>query len=343
MCWQSSMRWLRSSLNQRAPTNLKQSQSQSQNQRQKRPQVPQITGGFLNVNKDPGMTSMDVLRNIKRITGQKKVGHGGTLDPDATGVLPVAIGKATRFLELVLSGRKTYVIMVNLGSATNTYDASGEVTDCSDASGVTREMIETALDSFRGDIEQVPPMFSALKRDGVPLYKLARQGIEVEREARPVTVYRLSIASWDHPEFRLEIDCSSGFYARSLAHDVGKAVGTHAHLTTLVRTKASGFEIGPAVSLADLEELASEDRWQDAILPIDVVLPDLPSVAMNPLTVDQIRNGQSVRASLKEIDATKVVEGDLVRVYDSEGMFIATAQYDPTGPWWKPDKVISPA
>ena len=286
---------------------------------------------------------MDVLRQIKRITGQKKVGHGGTLDPDATGVLPVAIGKATRFLELVLSGRKTYVIMVKLGNATNTYDASGEITDSSDASGVTREMIENALDSFRGDIKQVPPMFSALKREGVPLYKLARQGIEVEREARPVTVYRLSVVSWNHPEFGLEIDCSSGFYARSLAHDVGVAVRTHAHLTTLVRTKASGFEIEPAVSLDDLESLANEDRWEDAILPIDAVLSDLPRVAMNPLTEDQIRNGQSVRATSKEVVDMNVQEGDLVRVYDSEGAFIATAQYDSAGPWWKPDKVISPA
>ncbi len=285
---------------------------------------------------------MDVLRQIKRITGQKKVGHGGTLDPDATGVLPVAIGKATRFLELVLTGRKTYVITVKLGFATNTYDASGEMTETSDASGVTRESVEAALDAFRGDIKQVPPMFSALKRDGVPLYKLARQGIEVEREARPVTVYRLEIASWEHPDFGLEIDCSSGFYARSLAHDLGAAVGTHAHLTTLVRTKASGFEIGPAVTLEDLETLSTEDRWQDAILPIDAVLANLPSVAMNPLTEDQIRNGQSVRATSKEVDGTGVHEGDLVRVYDSEGSFIATAQYDPTGPWWKPDKVISP-
>lgn len=320
------------------PINLK------QDQRPKRPQVPQVIGGFLNVNKDAGMTSMDVLRQIKRITGQKKVGHGGTLDPDATGVLPVAIGKATRFLELVLSGRKTYVITVRLGSSTNTYDASGEVTDSSDASGVTREMVEDALDGFRGDIEQVPPMFSALKRDGVPLYKLARQGIEVERKARPVTVYGLSIANWDHPDFGLEIDCSSGFYARSLAYDLGGAVGTHAHLTTLVRTKASGFEIGQAISLDDLESLASADRWQeDAVLPIDAVLSDLPRVAMNPLTGDQIRNGQSVRATSKEVDGANVEEGDLVRVYDSEGVFIATAEFDPSGPFWKPDKVISPA
>ena len=336
MYWLSSIRLPKSCLKERELTNLKQSQIP------RGPQVTQITGGFLIVSKTPDMTSMDVVRQIKRITGQKKVGHGGTLDPDATGVLPVAIGKATRFLELVLSGDKTYVIMVKLGSATNTYDASGEITESSDASGVTREMVGDALDNFRGDIKQIPPMFSALKRDGVPRYKLARQGIEVEREARPVTVHRLSIASWDHPAFGLEIECSSGFYARSLAHDVGAVVGTHAHLTTLVRTKASSFEINSAVSLDDLESLANEERWQDAILPIDVVLSELPSINMNPLTEDQIRNGQSVRATSREVDTTNVQEGDLVRVYDSGGAFIATAQYDPTGPWWKPDKVISP-
>ena len=147
MYWLSSIRLPKSCLKERELTNLKQSQIP------RGPQVTQITGGFLNVRKTPDMTSMDVVRQIKRITGQKKVGHGGTLDPDATGVLPVAIGKATRFLELVLSGDKTYVIMVKLGSATNTYDASGEITESSDASGVTREMVGDALDNFRGDIK----------------------------------------------------------------------------------------------------------------------------------------------------------------------------------------------
>jgi tRNA pseudouridine55 synthase len=306
------------------------------------PTVAQHPGGFLNLNKDAGMTSMDVLRRLKRITGQKKTGHGGTLDPDATGILPVAIGKATRFLSQVLGDGKTYRIRVRMGEATTTYDASGDLTDRSDPAGVTRDAIEEALNAFRGDILQVPPMFSALKRDGTPLYKLARQGIEVERDPRPVTVHRAEITEWDHPEFSLEIDCSSGFYARSLAHDLGLAVGTHAHLQSLVRTAVGDFTLENSVALADLERLAQDGRWAEALLPIDSVLADLPRVVMNPLTEELVRNGQPVRATPREIEAAALEAGGLARVYDAQGEFIATASFDPTGPWWKPDKVISP-
>ncbi len=303
----------------------------------------QITGGFLNVNKGAGLTSMDVLRRIKRITGQQKVGHAGTLDPDATGVLPVAIGKATRFVDHVVHGRKRYSLTVRLGSATDTYDASGDVTASSDASSSTQADVMEKLPEFTGELMQVPPMYSAIKRGGTPLYKLARQGVEVEREPRAVSVYELKMSGWSHPEFDLEVECGSGFYARSLAHDLGVALGTHAHLLSLVRTRVGEFLIDDAVSLEELQAAADRGEWEKQVGPIDAVLGHLPPISLNPLTEDQFRHGQSVRATQREVDASRVTPGALVRIYDSEGSLIATATYDPSGPWWKPDKVIAPA
>ncbi len=303
----------------------------------------QITGGFLNVNKGAGLTSRDVLRRIKRITGQQKVGHAGTLDPDATGVLPVAIGKATKFIDQVMQGRKQYSMTVRLGSATDTYDASGEVTASSDASSITEADVMEKLPLFTGELKQVPPMYSAIKRNGTPLYKLARQGVEVEREPRAVSVYELTMPGWSHPEFDLEIECGSGFYARSLAHDLGEALGTHAHLLSLVRTRVGDFLIDDAATLEELQEAADQDEWEEQVRPIDAVLRHLPPISLNPLTEDEFRHGQPVRAMPRDVDASRVTPGALVRVYDSEGVLIATATYDASGPWWKPDRVIAPA
>ncbi len=305
--------------------------------------VRQITGGFLNVNTGAGLTSMDVLRRIKRITGQQKVGHAGTLDPDATGVLPVAIGKATKFVDHVMQGRKRYSMTVRLGSATDTYDASGVVTASSDASSITEADVAAKLPDFTGELTQIPPMYSAIKRNGTPLYKLARQGVEVEREPRAVSVYELTMPGWSHPDFDLEIECGSGFYARSLAHDLGEALGTHAHLLSLVRTRVGEFLIDDAVTLEDLQAVADRDEWEEQVRPIDFVLRHLPPITLNPLMEGQFRNGQPVRATPREVDATRVAPGALVRIYDSEGVLIATATYDPSGPWWKPDRVIAPA
>jgi tRNA pseudouridine55 synthase len=305
--------------------------------------VRQIAGGFLNVNKGAGLTSMDVLRRIKRITGQQKVGHAGTLDPDATGVLPVAIGKATKFIDHVMNGRKRYSMTVRLGSATDTYDASGEVTASSDVSSITQADVMEKLPDFSGELSQVPPMYSAIKRNGMPLYKLARQGVEVEREPRAVSVYELKMLDWSHPEFDLEIECGSGFYARSLAHDLGEALGAHAHLFSLVRTRVGEFLIDDAVTLEELQAAADRGEWAEHVRPIDAVLQHLSSISLNPLTEDQFRHGQPVRVTQREVDASRVMPGALVRIYDSDGSLIATATYDPSGPWWKPDKVIAPA
>ena len=175
-------------------------------------------GGYLNVNKPAEWTSTDVVRKLKGMTKVKKIGHGGTLDPIATGVLPICLGYGTRFAEMILLGTKEYRITLQLGVATNTYDSEGDVTAEADFSKVTQQNAENALEAFRGKFDQTPPMFSAVKHQGKRLYELARQGIEVERKSRKVEVMRLELTRWEPPEVDLEVECSHGFYARSLAH-----------------------------------------------------------------------------------------------------------------------------
>ena len=190
----------------------------------RRQQAPRIDG-ILNIDKPYGITSMDVVRRVKRASGQRRVGHGGTLDPIATGVIPVCMGQATRLMEDVVGGAKTYLAGVELGVSTNTYDALGEVTGRRDASGVTLTDIEGALPAFTGDILQVPPMYSALKREGKRLYDLARAGVEVEREARPVTVHSIALREWAPPVVTLEVECGKGVLCAVAGARPGEGAG----------------------------------------------------------------------------------------------------------------------
>ncbi len=299
--------------------------------------------GFLNINKDAGLTSMDVVRVVKRLTGQRKVGHGGTLDPAATGVLPICIGRATKFLNLVLDGHKQYTMRVRLGVATDTYDALGNPTSECDPASVSRDQVEAALEQFRGDIEQVPPMYSAIKHQGTPLYKLARQGIEVERTPREVQVISLELREWEPPDLVLEVECGRGFYARSLAHDLGQAVGNAAHLQSLVRSRVGPFVLDDAISTRELDELVKLGNWEGQLYPIDFVLTHLPAVELNPLNEERMRQGQPIRAGVGSSALPGAQFGQRARIYSDHGELIAVARYDPSGPWWRPEKVVSPA
>ena len=213
--------------------------------------------GLLNVDKPPGWTSFDVVAFVRKQTGVRRVGHAGTLDPAATGVLPVCLGQATRVVEYLVDATKTYVATVRLGRVTDTYDADGAVQSEADASGVSREAVEAALDRFRGLIEQRPPPFSALKRDGVPLYKLARAGQAAEAAPRRVTIYRLDITKYEPPLLSLEIECGKGTYVRSLAHDLGASLGVGGSLASLVRTRVGPFALADAI---DIEALRPRPR-----------------------------------------------------------------------------------
>lgn len=306
-------------------------------------QQTRIVSGFLNIDKGPGMMSMDVLRRIKRMTGLKKVGHGGTLDPDATGVLPVCVGRATRFIDLVVDGHKQYTMTVRLGTTTDTYDASGTVTTRCDPSSITREQVETALDAFRGEIEQIPPMYSAIKYKGRRLYKLAREGIEVERAPKRLTVTSLELTEWSPPDFVLEVVCGRGFYARSLAHDLGHALHGAAHLLNLVRGRVGPFRLGDSVTLDELEKRVKLGNWLELMYPVDFVLEHLPAIVVDPLNEEHIRQGRPVRAGVGGRNDLQQEGGQRARIYGSEGELIAVARYDPSGPWWRPEKVVSPA
>jgi tRNA pseudouridine55 synthase len=208
--------------------------------------------GILLIDKPQGMTSHDVVRRVRRLLRTRRVGHTGTLDPLATGVLPVAVGEATRIVQFLMEGDKTYRAVLKLGEITTTQDAEGEVLERRPVEGITVEAVIAAARSFAGVIHQLPPMYSALKKDGVPLYRLARQGIEVERESREVRIDRLQILDVDLPLVTLEVDCSKGTYVRTLCHDLGLALGTGAHLVALRRTRSGSFTEADCVKLEQL-------------------------------------------------------------------------------------------
>lgn len=300
-----------------------------------------FAGGYINVNKPQEWTSTDVVRKLKGVTGIKKIGHGGTLDPVATGVLPVCLGAGTRFAEMVLLGTKEYRITVTLGAATDTYDCEGNVTEEADWSGLTREQAEAALDQFRGEIEQKPPMYSAVKHNGQRLYELARKGIEVERKTRRVEVKQLDLLRWEPPELDLHVECSHGFYARSLAHDYGRALGSVAHLSGLVRTRAGRFRIEDAHSVEEIIERAQQGDWRDFLLPLDFTLQHMPSVKLDPLTQESVQHGQAL--SVAEFGPPgAVMPGQRVRAYGTEGELVAILAFEPEKAGWRPEKVLVP-
>ena len=297
-----------------------------------------VVGGFLNIDKESDWTSTDVVRKVKSLTRVKKIGHGGTLDPIATGVLPLCLGPATRFADSILLGTKAYRLTVTLGTATDTYDSEGETVAESDPSVIDRDAVDRALPAFRGTITQVPPMYSAVKHNGQRLYKLARAGVEVERKSRQVEVAHLEITRWAPPEFDLELVCGHGFYARSLANDLGEALGGAAHLSALQRTRAGKFDLAGTITIGALETALEKDEWQDFLFPVDWTLYHLRSVVLDPMMQEMCQNGRPIPLSRFGPSA----KGEQVRAYSRGGEIIALLSCDPARGGWKPDKVLVP-
>ena len=301
---------------------------------------PPVVNGFINLFKPPGITSMEALRQIKRITGQRqKVGHGGTMDPLARGVLPVCYGQATRLMDHIVGGVKLYRVEINLGVTTTTYDAEGEVVKTGETGSITREMIEESLKPWIGVVKQTPPMYSALKVDGQRLYKLARAGIEVKREARQVEIHDIRILEFDSPKLVLDVECGGGTYIRSLAHDVGEALGCGGHVADLVRLLCGGFPAEDSVTLEQLEEAGEgPDGWQRFLHPVDRVLTGLKSITINEQAEQHLRHGQAVnRGRRPEVDAGYLEE---CRAYNSDGVFLALVRFDRPANSWQPVKVF---
>jgi len=296
-----------------------------------------LPDGLLNIDKPLGMTSMEVVRQVKQLTGQRHCGHGGTLDPEATGVLPVCLGQATRLMEYILEGGKEYQATLRLGVTTDTYDAVGEVIARSDPSSVTRAAFEGALEAFRGDVLQTPPMFSALKRQGRPLYELARQGIEVERQPRKVTIGHLEITSWQPPDATLLVQCSKGTYIRSLAHDIGQALGCGAHLTALRRTRSGAFRLEHAITLESLKNAGAEGLGP-VLLPVDFAVLHLKPVILDGDQVRLVGNGRAV--DLGPQHAADAHDGDERRAYTHDHRFLALLRFSQPQQEWTPHKVF---
>ncbi|MFC2042132.1 tRNA pseudouridine(55) synthase TruB [Chloroflexota bacterium] len=296
--------------------------------------------GILNINKPWGKTSFSIVAIVRRLTGERRVGHAGTLDPAATGVLPVCLGRATRVVEFLVDAAKTYLAQIELGITTDTYDATGEITQRGDPSNVNRENLEAALDSFRGSIQQTPPMYSAIKHHGQPLYELARAGIKVERKSRPAKIYRLEILDWQPPIVTIEVECSKGTYIRSLAHDLGQSLGCCASLKNLVRLKCGIFGIENAVSLPQLEDAFHHGYWQRFLYPMDIVLQEWRAIIVSNTTEDTIKKGVSVdllNNSSREITGQPE---QYCRAYNLDGRFIAVLRLVPETSQWHPEKVF---
>lgn len=292
-----------------------------------------MLSGFLNIDKPIGLTSHDVVARVRRLyrqqTGSKKVGHAGTLDPLATGVLVVCLGAATRLSDYVMHTTKIYRAEVQLGVETDTYDAEGEIVARHDAAGVTQADIATVLNRFTGDIEQVPPMHSAIKVNGKKLYELARAGQTIERAARPVTIHAIDLISYEGDVLTIDVTCGSGTYIRSLAHDIGAELGVGAHLTALRRMKSGDFDVNQAVTLEQLDAL---DDWSELVIQPAAVLSHCASVTLSDDQMTEISFGRFI-----ELNETALPEGD-VMAYTPQGQLLAVLE--PAGTQWKPRKVF---
>ena len=295
--------------------------------------------GILNVDKPYGMTSMEVVRRVKRALGVRKgVGHGGTLDPIATGVIPVCIGRATRVMEYILDGSKEYTCRIHMGVSTDTYDAMGEIAAERETSHVTRQGIESALREFRGEISQVPPMYSALKREGRRLYDLAREGVEVELEPRPVIVHEVRLLEWTPPVATVNIVCGKGFYVRSLAHDLGNALGCGGHMTSLVRRRTGPFHLDDAASLEEAVEAIESGRTTEWLVGPDSVLESMPAMIVGQQHLTALRNGRPLPVG---VGPSTDSSAGRIRAYSTDGVFVAIMRFDSELRQWRPDRVFS--
>ena len=283
---------------------------------QKKPR--DLVDGVLLLDKPVGLSSNDALIKAKRVMNAKKAGHTGTLDPFATGLLPLCFGEATKFSQDLLEADKTYDATVHLGIMTNTGDTEGEAIETREVD-VTLEQIEAALARFRGPILQVPPMYSALKRDGKALYEYAREGITLEREARPVTIHGLELIGYEAPMLKIRVTCSKGTYVRVLGEDIGAALGTGAHLNALRRIQVGALT---AESMITLEDLQAHAEPLSLLAPVDALLSSFPSVELTPELAKRFLNGQ--RLALGKESVMVPQELGRVRVYHA-GKLLGTA------------------
>jgi tRNA pseudouridine55 synthase len=289
--------------------------------------------GIFNINKATGMTSHDVVAKIRRLLKQKRVGHAGTLDPAASGVLPICVGQATRVAEYLSESGKAYQAEVVFGAATDTYDAEGAITATASTIDLTLARIEETLQHFLGPQMQVPPRYSAIKIQGQPAYKRARAGEEITLEPRPIVIYSLKVIDWIPPRLTLAIECSKGTYIRSLAHDLGMQLGCYAYLDTLVRTRSGPFTLSESITLEQLADAIETYTAQHYLYPVDKALEQYPAITLDAETVERVKHGDAFSTSVE-------YSPGLARVYDTTGHFLVIARWNEEQKAWHPKKVF---
>lgn len=272
---------------------------------------------MMNIYKEKGYTSHDVVAKLRGIVKQKKIGHTGTLDPAAEGVLPVCLGKGTKLCDMLTDTDKTYRAVMRLGIVTDTQDMSGKVLAQQEiGSEITEEKIREAAISFEGNYSQIPPMYSALKRNGKKLYELARAGVEVKREPRNVTIYKMEVEKISPPFVTMTVSCSKGTYIRTLCHDIGEKLGTGGCMESLIRTKAGVFEIKDSITLSEVEELFQKGQLERVIHKVDSMFLQYPEISILEKYEKFLYNGNPFRRDqVKDGDKLEVQSGSLFRVY----------------------------
>lgn len=301
----------------------------------KRKRVP--VHGVLLLDKPEGISSTQALAKVKWLLNAEKAGHTGTLDPFATGLLPLCFGEATKFASDLLDADKTYEATIRLGITTTTGDPEGEVLETREVS-VERAQIESVLDKFRGSIDQVPPMYSALKRDGKPLYAYAREGKTLEREARAVLIHELELIGFTSPDIQIRVRCSKGTYIRVLGEDIGRALGTGAHLVSLRRVSVGNLLIEEAMTVDVLEALSQEDR-KNSLLPVDRLLSTLLSVVLSHTLASRFMQGQRLALGKERVDYPP---GGIerVKVVDPTQVLLGVASLSPDG-MLQPERLVA--
>ncbi len=309
--------------------------------------------GFINVDKPQGITSFDVVRRIRRAAGIRKVGHAGTLDPNATGVLPVALGEATRLVDELVDASKRYEATIVFGEATDTYDVEGTVTEAHDASHLDEATVRDALSPFVGELMQRPPAYSAVKREGVAAYKAARAGNPLELEVRPVVVHGIDVLSFDRsrparPVLRIDVRCGKGFYVRSLAHDLGQVLGVGAHLGALRRTQVGPFVIADATPLDAVVRLLEERAYARIVHAPDIVLDRWPALLVRGDDVTRLRQGIDIvalpRHGYRPPDqaSEEASWAGRARCYGPDGDLVALVERGRGIGTWHPFRVFKP-
>lgn len=296
-----------------------------------------MRNGVINIYKERGFTSHDVVAKLRGILEQKKIGHTGTLDPDAEGVLPVCLGSGTKLCDMLTDRDKTYEAVLLLGQSTDTQDTTGTVLQQAEVSA-TEEMVREAILSFVGSCEQIPPMYSALKVNGKKLCDLARAGQEVERKARPVVIHAIEILEVHIPRVRMSVSCSKGTYIRTLCHDIGERLGCHGCMEKLLRTKSGQFLLKDSLRLSEVERLRDEGRLEEAILPVDEIFTAFPKAVLKEESSRLGYNGNPFRK--KDLNCSLDAPEGEIRVYDCEGVFIGIYGWHPEQHLYRPVRMF---